>query len=173
MVRIRQGSHSSGDSDCLSSTKSENTGGSAKSDCTYGCNMAFRTAAIGSLRFDERLPLYGWQEELGFLRSAAAAPAGSFGRTASGEFTLAQNTGRVASLDLGTRRSSIRPILSAKATCRFGTAFRLMARNLLANLVGSIRPESCVDRRGRLRGNLIGMFHLMTGRNSARNTLGS
>ena len=33
---------------------------------TYGCNMAFRTASIGSLRFDERLPLYGWQEDLDF-----------------------------------------------------------------------------------------------------------
>ena len=33
---------------------------------TYGCNMAFRTSSIGSLRFDERLPLYGWQEDLDF-----------------------------------------------------------------------------------------------------------
>ena len=33
---------------------------------TYGCNMAFRTAGIGSVRFDERLPLYGWQEDLDF-----------------------------------------------------------------------------------------------------------
>ena len=32
----------------------------------YGCNMAFRTAGIGSVRFDERLPLYGWQEDLDF-----------------------------------------------------------------------------------------------------------
>ena len=39
----------------------------------YGCNMAFRTAEIGSVRFDERLPLYGWQEDLDFcgaLRSS-------------------------------------------------------------------------------------------------------
>jgi hypothetical protein len=43
-------------------------------------------------------------------------------------------------------------------------AFRLTMGNLLANLVKSIRPESHVDRRGRLLGNLIGMFHLMTGR---------
>lgn len=33
---------------------------------TYGCNMAFRTTSIGSVRFDERLPLYGWQEDLDF-----------------------------------------------------------------------------------------------------------
>ena len=33
---------------------------------TYGCNMAFRSSGIGSSRFDERLPLYGWQEDLDF-----------------------------------------------------------------------------------------------------------
>ena len=33
-----------------------------------GCNglIACRTASLGSLRFDERLPLYGWQEDLDF-----------------------------------------------------------------------------------------------------------
>ena len=34
----------------------------------YGCNMAMRYAAIGSARFDERLPLYAWQEDLDFSR---------------------------------------------------------------------------------------------------------
>jgi GT2 family glycosyltransferase len=32
----------------------------------YGCNMAFRRSAIGELRFDERLVLYGWQEDTDF-----------------------------------------------------------------------------------------------------------
>ena len=32
----------------------------------YGCNMAFRAVEIGSVQFDERLPLYGWQEDLDF-----------------------------------------------------------------------------------------------------------
>ena len=43
-------------------------------------------------------------------------------------------------------------------------ALRLAARNFFANLVKSMRPESYIDRRGRLRGNLIGLFHLLTGR---------
>jgi len=43
-------------------------------------------------------------------------------------------------------------------------ASRLATRNFAANLVKSIRPESYVDRRSRLRGNLIGIFHLMIGR---------
>ncbi|MFZ5619012.1 MAG: glycosyltransferase family 2 protein, partial [Pseudomonadota bacterium] len=29
----------------------------------YGCNMAFRREAIENVRFDERLPLYGWLED--------------------------------------------------------------------------------------------------------------
>lgn len=33
----------------------------------YGCNMAFRLSALADdLRFDERLPLYGWQEDVDF-----------------------------------------------------------------------------------------------------------
>jgi glycosyltransferase involved in cell wall biosynthesis len=32
----------------------------------YGCNMAFRREAIGAIRFDEQLPLYGWQEDIDF-----------------------------------------------------------------------------------------------------------
>src|SRR5947209_6021577 len=32
----------------------------------YGCNMAFRRSAIEALRFDERLPLYGWLEDRDF-----------------------------------------------------------------------------------------------------------
>ena len=32
----------------------------------YGCNMSIRTSSVGELRFDERLPLYGWQEDIDF-----------------------------------------------------------------------------------------------------------
>ena len=43
-------------------------------------------------------------------------------------------------------------------------AFRLASKNFMANLAKSIRPESYVDRRGRLRGNFIGIYHLALGR---------
>jgi hypothetical protein len=60
---------------------------------TYGCNMAFRTASIGSLRFDERLPLYGWQDDLDFCEALRHS-----GRIAwmnlIWEFTLAQHASR-------------------------------------------------------------------------------
>lgn len=37
---------------------------------TYGCNMAFRISAleISKIRFDEKLPLYGWYEDMDFSR---------------------------------------------------------------------------------------------------------
>lgn len=37
----------------------------------YGCNMAFRCRAVGDLRFDERLALYGWQEDVDFAGQIA------------------------------------------------------------------------------------------------------
>ncbi|MEM9015154.1 MAG: glycosyltransferase, partial [Pseudomonadota bacterium] len=32
----------------------------------YGCNMSFRRSAIEDVRFDERLPFYGWLEDVDF-----------------------------------------------------------------------------------------------------------
>ena len=130
---------------------------------TYGCNMAFRTSAIGSRRFDERLPLYGWQEDLDFCGALRG----------SGRIII---TNRVWGVHLGTKcgkgsevRLGYSQIVNPAYIVRKGNmslafAFQLATRNFVANLVKSIHPESYVDRRGRLRGNLIGLFHLMTGR---------
>jgi hypothetical protein len=130
---------------------------------TYGCNMAFRTSAIGSRRFDERLPLYGWQEDLDFCGALRG----------SGRIII---TNRVWGVHLGTKcgkgsevRLGYSQIVNPAYIVRKGNmslafAFQLAMRNFVANLVKSIHPESYVDRRGRLRGNLIGLFHLMTGR---------
>ncbi|MFX5968694.1 hypothetical protein ABTE68_20020, partial [Acinetobacter baumannii] len=41
----------------------------------YGCNMVYRAASIAGLAFDERLKLYGWQEDIDF-----AVQAGRRGR---------------------------------------------------------------------------------------------
>ena len=130
---------------------------------TYGCNMAFRTASIGSLRFDERLPLYGWQEDLDFC--GALRGSGRIVRTnLVWGVHLGTKRGKGSEVRLGYSQIVNPAYIVSKGNMSFAYAFRLAARNFLANLVKSIRPESYVDRRGRLRGNLIGMFHLMTGR---------
>jgi hypothetical protein len=39
-----------------------------------------------------------------------------------------------------------------------------MGRNIAANVARSLWPESYVDRRGRLRGNLLAIAHVLLGR---------
>jgi GT2 family glycosyltransferase len=129
---------------------------------TYGCNMAFRTASIGSVRFDERLPLYAWQEDLDF--SGAMRAAGRIVKTnLVWGVHLGTKRGKGSEIRLGYSQIINPAYIVSKGNMSVPVAFRLSARNFLANLVKSIRPESYVDRRGRLWGNLIGLFHLMSG----------
>jgi hypothetical protein len=59
----------------------------------------------------------------------------------------------------------VNPIyLIRKGSLPASFALGLLARNLAANVVRSLRPEPWVDRRGRLRGNLLGIVHVMSGR---------
>jgi GT2 family glycosyltransferase len=130
---------------------------------TYGCNMAFRTARIGSVRFDERLPLYGWQEDLDFCGAMRGCGRIVWTNLVWGVH-LGTKRGKGSELRLGYSQIINPAYIVGKGNMSFAYAFRLAAKNLLANLFKSIRPESYVDRRGRLRGNLIGLFHLITGR---------
>jgi hypothetical protein len=130
-----------------------------------GCNgnIAFRTADIGPLRFDERLPLYGWQEDLDFCGALCRA-----GRTITTNLVwgvhLGTKRGKGSGLCLGYSQV-VNPIyIVRKGNMSLAYASRLIFKNFLANLIRSIWPEAYIDRRGRLRGNLIGMYHLMTGR---------
>ena len=130
-----------------------------------GCNgiIACRSISLGALRFDERLPLYGWQEDLDFCGALR-----SRGRIVKTNLVwgvhLGTKRGKGSELRLGYSQIINPAYIVSKGNMSFGYAFRLAARNFLANLIKSIKPESYVDRRGRLRGNLIGIAHLITGR---------
>lgn len=130
---------------------------------TYGCNMAFRSSRIGSVRFDERLALYGWQEDLDFCGGLRGC-----GRIVQSNLIwgvhLGTKRGKGSEVRLGYSQIINPAYIVKKGNMSFWYAFQLASKNFLANLVKSIRPESYVDRRGRLRGNMIGMFHLLTGR---------
>jgi hypothetical protein len=54
--------------------------------------------------------------------------------------------------------------LIRKGTIPIGFALELMCRNVGANIIRSVRPEPYIDRRGRLKGNLMAVFHLTKGR---------
>lgn len=129
----------------------------------YGCNMAYRASAIGKTRFDERLKLYAWQEDIDF--AASLARRGRIVKTfAFAGVHQGVKIGRTPGRKLGYSQIINPSYLVHKGTMRKGFAARLMLRNFLANHIRSIRPEPWVDRLGRARGNWIGIFDLIRGR---------
>jgi|HubBroStandDraft_4_1064222.scaffolds.fasta_scaffold22864_2 glycosyltransferase involved in cell wall biosynthesis len=128
-----------------------------------GCNgiIACRTASLGSLRFDERLLFYGWQEDLDFCGALRR-----FGRIVRTNLVWGVHLGtkhaKGSEVQLGYSQIINPAYIVRKGNMSLAHAFQLATRNFVANLVKSIRPESHIDRRGRLRGNLIGLLHLLT-----------
>ena len=132
-------------------------------EALYGCNMALRMAHMRGLRFDEALPLYGWQEDIDLTMQLARR-----GRLIS--------TGRVTGVHLGVRggRTSGRRLgysqvanivyLIRKGTIPMWLAQRLFWQNLGANLLRAPFPEPHIDRAGRLAGNLRALADLALGR---------
>ncbi len=129
----------------------------------YGCNMSIRTAMIGDRRFDERLVLYGWQEDIDFT-----CDLNKLGRvvcvTAIRGVHLGLKGGRISGLRFGYSQVANPIYLIRKGSVPASFALPLMIRNLAANLVKSLRPETHVDRRGRLRGNWIAILDVLRGR---------
>jgi GT2 family glycosyltransferase len=129
----------------------------------YGCNMSVRAAFIGDLRFDERLALYGWQEDIDFTSQMGKAGRVVMLNTLYGVH-LGVKAGRVSGVRFGYSQV-INPVyLVRKGTVPLRFALNLIWRNIAANLVKSLQPEPYVDRRGRLKGNLLGAAHLLRGR---------
>ncbi|MES2711088.1 MAG: glycosyltransferase [Pseudomonadota bacterium] len=128
----------------------------------YGCNMAFRLSAIRKVgaRFDEALPLYAWQEDVDFCRRLASQ--GSILQSpAMRGVHLGVKSGRTSGLRLGYSQIANPLYLANKGTVSLPWALRLMARNMAANVAGSVRKPGLVDRRGRLRGNLRAVYDLV------------
>jgi GT2 family glycosyltransferase len=128
----------------------------------YGCNMLVRMAAVRAVaaRFDENLPLYGWQEDVDFCRQLAGRGA-IVHSTALRGVHLGSKRGRTSGLRFGYSQIANPVYLWRKGSMTAGKALRLMAGNVAANLVGSLRAQSLVDRRGRLKGNGLAFVDLM------------
>ena len=131
----------------------------------YGCNMAVRLAAVraAQCRFDERLPLYGWLEDVDFSRQLARE--GRIAKLAAARGVhLGVKQGRQSGVRLGYSQIANPIYLSRKGTCPWSRTLRQMGRNVAMNLARSLNPEPYVDRAGRFAGNLKAMRDLMTGR---------
>ena len=126
----------------------------------YGCNMAFRTAAIGNTRFDEKLPLYAWQEDVDFAGQLSAK--GRVVKTnAFCGVHRGVNKGRSPGFALGYSQMVNPTYLVRKGTMLPLKATKLMMKNFIANHVRVLYPEAFIDRAGRMRGNWLGLWHIM------------
>lgn len=131
----------------------------------YGCNMAVRldTVRRHGLRFDERLPLYAWSEDIDFTHRLArhgwiAKLGGARG------VHLGVKEGRTPGRRLGYSQVANPVYLFHKGSYTFGRAARSVGRNLAMNAARALRPEPYIDRRGRLRGNGLALLDMLRGR---------
>ena len=138
----------------------------------YGCNMAVRLEPVREhgLRFDENLPLYGWAEDVDFSRQLAI-----YGRIVKNPrmtgVHLGVNGGRTSGLRFGYSQIANPYYLWRKGTAHAGGVASQMIRNVLANIIKSIKQEPWIDRRGRAFGNLLGLCDFFRGRLDPRQIL--
>jgi hypothetical protein len=130
----------------------------------YGCNMTFRLQPILAHRvyFDEELPLYAWQEDVDLCRRLRAhGKIVRFNRLRG--VHLGVKFGRTSGLRFGYSQIANPLYLVKKRSVSLKWALKLMGGNVASNIVGSIKPPPYIDRRGRLRGNLVALRHLLSG----------
>jgi GT2 family glycosyltransferase len=131
----------------------------------YGCNMALRVAPAlaHGVRFDVNLPLYGWLEDIDFSRRMA-----DHGRIVNCSSLLGVHMGvkhgRTSGLRVGYSQVANPLYLLRKGSLSATYSLRHLSRNVAKNLLRVAHPEPWVDRRGRLRGNLIAFGDLLLGR---------
>jgi hypothetical protein len=77
---------------------------------------------------------------------------------------LGAKGGRTSGKRLGYSQIANPVYLLRKRTMPRQLAWRLMARNLAANMLLSVWPEPYIDRRGRLLGNAAALYDLLRGR---------
>ncbi|MCE2574200.1 glycosyltransferase [Komagataeibacter sp. FNDCR2] len=130
----------------------------------YGCNMAYRLSVIreAGLRFDERLPLYAWYEDIDFSRQM-----GRLGRIvrANGAkgIHLGSKLGRTPGRRLGYSQVANPLYLSRKGTFPLDHALRSIGRNIAMNALRSLWSEPYIDRRGRIVGNWLALRDALRG----------
>lgn len=135
-----------------------------ESDCLslYGCNMAIRLSAAKGLRFDEKLPLYGWQEDVDYTHQLSWR--GRLVRTSQlTGIHMGARSGKTSGKRLGYSQIANVVYLWRKGTMRPWLGERLLFQNIVSNLVRSLWPEQDIDRRGRLAGNLLALRDLLNG----------
>jgi GT2 family glycosyltransferase len=138
----------------------------------YGCNMAIRLAPVREhgLRFEEELPLYCWLEDVDFSR--AMAPYGRIVKSVRLRGVhMGTKSGRTPGVPLGYSQVANPLFLMRKGTLSVSFTAAQMFRNLASNIGKLPFSDPWVDRKGRLRGNLLAFRDLLLGRMHPNNIL--
>lgn len=136
--------------------------GDQRSRELYGCNFAIRWGILHTLRFDERLPLYSWLEDLDY-----ACRARHFGRLSRLEGAIlvhrgSNSGGRTAHRRLGYSQVANPWWLAEKGSFSFHIAAGQLLRPLVKNaLLSAIPAGRFRDRRQRFGGNVRAIHDLI------------
>jgi hypothetical protein len=140
------------------------------SDSVYGCNMAFIDTVIRAVRFDEALPLYGWQEDRDYTGMAKRLGRVIYFPDCRGVH-LGVKSGRTSGIKLGYSQIANPIYLMKKGTMGHKIGLKFIGRALAANIVRSLSDHPFVDYRGRLRGNMRALLDVLLMRSDPRNIL--
>lgn len=125
----------------------------------YGCNMAFVGPVAHARRFDEHLPLYGWQEDRDYTGQALA-----YGQAVIEPACRGVHLGLKAARTSGDKfgySQIVNPVhIAMRGNMSWARAAWFLGRAVIANTIRSIRRHALFDYRGRLRGNLIALADL-------------
>lgn len=136
----------------------------------YGCNMAVRGTAASHVRFDENLPLYGWQEDFDFANRSRGTGRLYVIPSCKGVH-LGTSSGRTSGVKFGYSQIANPIYLARKGTMSWPFARRMMFKNLAANVYKSITFNQIKDYPGRLRGNIKAVSHLILNKLNPINVL--
>ncbi len=132
-------------------------------DSLYGCNMVIRMALAEGIEFDERLPLYGWLEDVDFTYRLARRGPLVLSEKLIGVH-MGTKGGRTSGRRFGYSQIANPVYMLRKRSVPRKMAIQRISRNVVSNILGSVRPEPYIDRFGRLVGNMIGLRDLLTAR---------
>lgn len=132
-------------------------------DSLYGCNMAIRDIVFTTGRFDERLPLYAWQEDRDFTSVAVQFGAVVYHPSPRGVH-LGAKSARTSGTRMGYSQIANMVYLRHKRSVTLTVCTKFIFKALVANTIKSFTKHPYIDYRGRLRGNFVAIGDALLGR---------
>ena len=128
----------------------------------YGCNMAFAGSVLQICRFDEELPLYGWQEDRDIAGQVRSRRRVIIEPTCRGVH-LGSGNGRTSGLRFGYSQIANIVYLQRKGTVEASVTIRFLARALASNILHTVHSAERRVYASRLHGNVLAIADLLRG----------